>query len=155
MICPDCGAAWPDDRTCENAFHQFLYWENENPGVGQKVHALMVLCYHLQHPGILSQAWLDGAGLLLRDLVDGGLEPADLRRRMAQAVDSGRRQWKIKAEPDSHGKYPHAITWNTTAADVLAGGVERYGVSIHAWAAATLADMRDSGNLEINHSRDR
>jgi hypothetical protein len=148
MVCPDCGATWAEaGQTCETAFHQFLYWENENPQVGGLAHALMVLCYHLQHPAILSQSWLAGAGPLLRGFVEEGIRTEDQRRRMASAVVSGRRTFKIKATTDDHGRYAHPIVWHMTAADVLASGADAYAESVHAWAAAILTDLRASGNL--------
>jgi hypothetical protein len=43
--CPECGAAWPDAITCQEHFHQMLFWENERPDLG--VHHLMQV-HHLR-----------------------------------------------------------------------------------------------------------
>ena len=85
--CPECGAALQGGETCEALFHQMLYWENEQPELGS-VHHLMVLCYHLQHPSLLSQAGLDTGVQLLRDFLENGLTPEQARREKRQEVDS-------------------------------------------------------------------
>lgn len=69
--CPECGAVLQGGETCAALFHQMLYWENEQPELGS-VHHLMVLCYHLQHPCLLSKAGLDYGVELLRDFLENG-----------------------------------------------------------------------------------
>lgn len=44
---------WPEGVTCQNAFHQMLFWEVEDVSLGQ-VHHLMVPCYQIQRPVALS-----------------------------------------------------------------------------------------------------
>ncbi len=73
--CPDCGAAHATGVTCQDDFHQMLFWEAEEPARGE-VHHLMVLCYHLQHPGLYSPAGLQHALGLLEDFVVRGQSPA-------------------------------------------------------------------------------
>ena len=70
--CPACGANLPGGLTCEDCFHQMLFWENEESLLGE-VHHLMVLCYHLQHPHLYSQEGLANAAGLLIDFVERGL----------------------------------------------------------------------------------
>jgi hypothetical protein len=36
--CPECGASWDDEATCQDHFHQMLFWENEYPDYGAEVH---------------------------------------------------------------------------------------------------------------------
>ena len=52
--CPECGAAWKAEESCETYFHQMLFWEAEHPAYGAEVHHLLVLCYYLQHPSLYS-----------------------------------------------------------------------------------------------------
>ncbi len=129
--CPECGAAWADGRTCTDDFHQLLFWENERPELGE-VHHLMVLCYHLQHPGLYSAEGLAYARRLLAQFVEGGLSPEQVRQRAA--VDSGQRAWSITARPGNAGSYERRPLWKITAADIVAGDQEYYVVNVWAWA---------------------
>lgn len=42
--CPECGAAWQNEQTCQDHFHQLLAWEAEYPDKTLAVHHLLVLC---------------------------------------------------------------------------------------------------------------
>ena len=132
--CAECGAVWITEQTCEDHFHQMLYWEAENPGYGAEVHHLMVLCYYLQHPSLYSAAGLNEARRLLAEFVDHGLSPAEARQRNSAYVDSGRRHWKIKGTAGSRGSYGCAVVWNITAADIVAGGAKNYCDNVRVWA---------------------
>jgi hypothetical protein len=131
--CPDCGAVLPVGETCEQAFHQMLFWEAEDPPRGE-VHHLMVLCYHLQHPGLYSPDGLREAIRLLAAFVEDGLNPQDVRRANRSLVDSGKRTWKIKGSPGSRGSYPNPVRWTMTAWDVVGGGPENYIENVRRWA---------------------
>lgn len=144
--CPECGALWRDGVTCADHFHQMLFWENED-AANWEVHHLTVLCYHLQHPSLYAAAGLEHAQGLLVKFVDEGVDPRVLRVQMRDQVDSGKRQFKITATADSRGAYTHPVTWTLTAADVVAAGIEHYVEQVNAWARATLADLRASGNI--------
>lgn len=146
MNCPECGAGWDDGVTCQDHFHQMLFWESERPEIGV-VHHLMVLCYHLQHPGLYAPAGLEHAKTLLVKFVEEGVSPQTLRARMRDQVDSGKRQFKIKAKGDLRGAYPQPIRWTLTAAEIVAAGSDQYVASVEAWARATLTDLRQTGNL--------
>jgi hypothetical protein len=145
-ICPECGAAWRGGITCEQHFHQMLFWEAENPEYGI-VHHLMVLCYHLQHPSLYSPDGLDTAKRLLTDFLVRGLTPAEVRRDNRHAVDSGNRAWKIKGTPNSRGSYQHPIQWQMTAADVIASDADHYCESVKAWAWSIYETLQASANL--------
>ncbi len=132
--CAECGAVWINELTCEDHFHQMLYWEAENPGAGAEVHHLMVLCYYLQHPSLYSPAGLNEARRLLADFVEHGVSPAEARQRNRGGVDSSRRHWKIKGTADSRGSYGQVMVWNMTAADIVAGGAQRYCDNVRVWA---------------------
>lgn len=132
--CPECGADWSNGATCEQHFHQMLYWEAadmEHLGV---FHHLMVLCYHLQHPSLYSPEGLAHSRGLLVDFVVRGVTPQQVRQRDRDKVDSGKRDFKIKGTPQSHGSYPHPVVWTMRAADVVAGGSEHYVENVRRWA---------------------
>ncbi len=145
--CPECGAAWRDGLTCEAAFHQMLFWENEEPSRGA-VHHLAVLAYHLQHPSLYSPEGLQYGIQLLVEFVDRGVAPEQVRKNNRASVDSSRREWKIRPKPGEEAHYPHPITWRMTAVDVVKTGADHYVDSVRAWAQSVLNDLRSSGNLE-------
>ncbi len=145
-VCPECGAAWRDETTCQDHFHQLLFWEDEKPA-NWEVHHLTVLCYHLQHPSLYAAAGLQSAKGLLVRFIEEGISPQTIRTQMRDQVDSGRRKFKITATAESQGAYDQPIAWSMTAADVVAAGIERYVERVNAWARATLDDLRASGNL--------
>jgi hypothetical protein len=131
--CPECGAAWKSEETCESYFHQMLFWEAEFPQYSE-VHHLMVLCYYLQHPRLYSPAGLNEARQLLVEFVEQSASPAEVRKRNRACVDSSQRNWKITGTLASHGVYDHAVPWTMTAADVVAGGSKNYCDKVRAWA---------------------
>ncbi len=142
--CPECGAPWPNDLTCRDHFHQMLYWENEDPTRGE-VHHLMVLCYHLQHPSLYSAEGLAHGRALLADFVASGLTPQQARRRNRAKVASGNREWSITARPGNRGAYERPVAWAMTAADVVAGGADRYVDNVRAWAEAAHRNLTEVG----------
>jgi hypothetical protein len=145
QVCPSCGAAWSEGRTCQDDFYQMLYWENEDPELGV-VHHLMVLCYYLQHPELYSPRGLEeGLGLLKTFL--SGKSAQEVRAANRARVDSGAREWKVTARPGSTGAYAHPVAWRTRAADVVAGGKDGYVEGVRAWAQSIYEDLRASGNL--------
>lgn len=146
QVCPECGAAWQDGKTCQDDFYQMLAWEHENPGYGE-VHHLMVLCYHLQHPSLYSPEGLRGAIRLLADFLERGLTPEQVRKRDRAVVNSHERTWKIKGTSASHGVYAPPMQWTMTAANVIAGGVENYCDSVRTWAQSMFEPLKTSGNL--------
>jgi hypothetical protein len=125
-----------------------LFWESEFPELGV-VHHLMVLCYHLQHPKLYSSDGLHYSLQLLVEFVANGVSPQEIRQRSRAIVDSGNRKWKITATATSFGSYEHPIHWPITAADVVAGGSERYCENVRAWAQSMFEALTASGNLKI------
>lgn len=144
--CPECGAVWADDESCETYFHQMLFWEAEQPALGE-VHHLMVLCYHLHHPSLYSPEGLIEARRLLAEFVEHGASPSEMRKRHQARVDSGRRDWKITATATSHGSYDPPIHWPMTAADVVADGADHYCDNVRQWAQAIDEEFRSRRNL--------
>ena len=145
-ICPQCGAIWPEGNTCQDHFHQMLFWENENSSLAE-VHHLAVLCYYLQHPGLYSPEGLAHAEGLLYEFLERGSHPQEVRQRYRTKVSSDKRIWKIKATPTSSGSYQNPVHWTMTAADVTAGGVENYIENVRLWARSILNALRNSGNF--------
>jgi hypothetical protein len=146
MQCPSCQAELGVGESCEQHFHQMLFWEAERPEIGV-VHHLMVLAYHLQHPHLYSPEGLDTGKQLLVDFVAAGLSPEDVRQRSRDRVDSGQRAWKITARPGAAGAYANPVLWTMSAADVVAGGIEHYCDNVRAWAEAIYDSLKSSGNL--------
>jgi hypothetical protein len=144
--CPECGAVWTEERTCQDDFYQMLYWEAEFPAYGV-VHHYMVLCYHLQHPSLYSPAMLDGAKQMLVDFL-AGTTPAEMREFLRDKVDSGKRDWKIRGTGDAHGAYPYPVHWTMTAHDVVLAGADYYVESVQVWAESMAEALKVSGNLK-------
>jgi len=144
--CPQCGATWEQDLTCQDYFHQMLFWEAENSELGE-VHHLMVLAYSLQHPSLYSSQGLENAMGLLVDFLVNGLEPHQVGVNMRAVVDAGKRSWTITARLDSQGSYAHPVHWPVTAAQVVAGGPEAYCQNVRDWAGSILKTLKESGNL--------
>lgn len=144
--CPECGAVWQNEQTCQDHFHQMLAWEAEYPDKTYAAHHLLVLCYHLQHPHLYSPQALQGAKKLLAAFVVEGITPAEARRRQLGEVDSGNRSWKITGTPTSYDAYAHPIHWPMTIVDVAAGGVDAYLDNVKAWARSMYEALKTSGN---------
>jgi hypothetical protein len=144
-VCPECGAALPDETTCETYFHQMLFWETENPA-NWAVHHLTVLCYHLQHPSIYSADGLTTGIQLLTAFVRDGISPAEVRRTSRDKVNSNTRDWKITARPDSIGAYSHPVTWTMCAADVVVRGADHYCDSVREWAQSVYEAINVTDN---------
>ncbi len=144
--CPECGATLKDNLTCEDHFHQMLYWENEFPGHGV-VHHLTVLCYYLQHPSLYSPDGLRyGLGLLV-EFVENQVSPQEIRQKSRSQVDSGQRGWKVTSRSGQKGAYSHPVDWTMTARDVTAPGAEHYIESVRRWANRVFQDLKQSKNL--------
>lgn len=138
QTCPECGASWEEGETCQEYFHQMLYWENEHPDYGAQVHHLTVLSYYLQHPSLYSPEGLLYAKGLLADFLERGLSPQEVRQSNRARVDSGSRSWKVTGKPGARGSYSHPIRWTMIAQDVVAGGSDHYCENVQKWARSIL-----------------
>lgn len=145
--CPECGALWPEGRTCEDDFHQMLFWETEYPAYFAAVHHLLVLCFSMQHPRRYTAEGLDAAKLVLIEFVANGATPQEMRRRNAAHFASDRRTTVMTARPDNQGAYAHPVRWTMTAADVARADVHSYVENTRRWAQAAYDDLVASGNL--------
>jgi hypothetical protein len=142
QFCAECGAIQGADFTCQDHFHQMLYWEAEFPAYGT-VHHLMVLCYHLQHPSLYSPDGLKWGQHLLTEFVVNGVSTEEIRRRNRDVLDSGQRAYKIKGSSTSRGAYEQPPTWTMTAADVVTHGAENYINSVEIWARSVVDALVD------------
>ena len=135
-ICPQCGAAFPSDETCQDRFTVSQLAEVERPST-YAVHHLSVLCYMLQHNGYSRDGWL-GARELLFQFVRRGLTPTGARRQNQRSWDSGHRNWSITKGPKLPGV--ENIVWSTTIAEVRLDTAEHYCADVRHWAETILAD---------------
>jgi hypothetical protein len=131
--CPECGADWSAGHTCQDDFHQMLFWETETPALGA-VHHLTVLCYYLQHPSLYSPEGLEHAKGLLIEFIAHGATLQDIRRQNSARLSSGVRPFKITGTPESHGAYSTPVDWSMRARDVVQAGADQYIASVRAWA---------------------
>lgn len=134
--CPLCGAPSVNGTTCRERFDLALAKEIEDPAYGA-VHHLTVPAYMLQHNGYSHDGWLYSR-TLLDEFLNGGLSPADARRREQSALDSGNRTWSVTRGP-KFARFDQ-ILWTRTIADVRFDGADHYCADVRAWAAAVLAD---------------
>jgi hypothetical protein len=145
-VCPECGASLEGGKTCQDDFHQMLFWEAERPDI-YVVHNLLVLCYHLQHPSLYSPEGVEvGKGLLV-DFMANGRSTVEVRQQNRAKVASGNREWKITARPGMRGAYAHPVAWTMTAADVVAGGLDHYVENVRAWAQSMYEALRAAGEI--------
>lgn len=145
--CPECATPWTDGITCQDHFHQMLFWEAEDMPTRGVVHHYMVMCYHIQHPSLYSPEALKWALLRLEEFLMGGLSTEDVRKQNRDLVDSGNRKWKVTGTPDWHGSFAHPIQWTMTAVDVVARGADQYVDSVRVWAKSVYESAKESGNF--------
>lgn len=142
--CAECGAVHEVGKTCEDDFHQMLFWEAEDPA-RVVVHHLMVLCCHVQHPSLYSPDGLRLGLDLLAQFVDEGVAPQEVRHRNRQNVASKKRAFKITGTPQAQGAYDRAVGWTMTAATVTVGGGENYVENVRHWAQSMRDALNSSG----------
>jgi hypothetical protein len=134
--CSLYGAATDANITCQRIFDEFLALEFSNPAYG-KVHMLTVSCFMIQHQRYSDPAlvWMQQA---LRDVLENGVDPSDIRLQVTSDVDQGQRDWKIERQPDEL-KLPY-IDWSITIADVYLHREDpaSYCTWVEKWARSTL-----------------
>jgi hypothetical protein len=135
MNCPECGAP---EALCQTRFDECLALEFSDPGGYGSVHNLTVAAYMLQHSSRLTkEGWLFERSLLREFLLEGK-SPALVRQENRQALDSGKRQFKIKSRT---GQPVVAKTaWTKTILEVRTENAEIYCADVTEWAKAVLAE---------------
>ncbi len=133
--CPECGAP---DALCQSRFDEFLALEFSDPGGYGFVHNLTVAAYMVQHSSRLTrEGWLFERSLLREFLIEGK-SPALARQESREALDSGKRQFKIKS---TTGQPVIAKTdWKKTICDVRDENAEVYCADVEMWARAALEE---------------
>lgn len=134
-ICLHCGAQHTE--TCEENFHTLLFWEMDGGLFAE--HHLLVLCYQLQHPYMLTQSALEVAQDKLKQVLDGQLSVNEFREQMQKQAKN--RDYKIKGTESSHAIYPEPIHWQMTLAEVVDAGIHNYYASVRQWAKSIHEDL--------------
>lgn len=139
-ICPDCGAALPEYTDCQGIFDCFLAKEFSDPAYGE-VHMLTVACFMIQH-GRYSDDALAWVAERLRENLDDGVPPAQIRRQVAKLRGQKRRGWRV-TRPTCAPRQ-RKIHWEMTIANVAAQtqDAETYCALVRQWARLTLKDMQ-------------
>ncbi len=133
--CPECGAP---EALCQSRFDEFLALEFSDPGGYGSVHNLTVAAYMVQHSSRLTrEGWLFERSLL-REFLAEGKSPALVRQESRAALDSGKRQFKIKSKTGQ--PVIAKTTWSKTILAVRAENAEIYCAEIELWARAVLGD---------------
>lgn len=134
--CPQCGAIFTTDETCQDRFNVSQLQEVEQPAY-YAVHHLSVPCYMLQHNIYSRQGWLEVRKLLTKFVYEGWT-PAMARRQNRVFADSGHRTWSFTKGAKLAGV--ERIRWHTTIADIRLDTAEAYCAAVRHWAKNILAD---------------
>ena len=145
--CPECGATYYADETCEDRFNAGQALELTDPS-SYAVHHLSVPCFMLQHNRYSRDGWIRARALLTRFLA--GLTPQEARRQSRAAVDSGHRTYSFTKGPKLAGV--DEIAWTSTVADVRLDTAEHYCADVRVWAESI---VRDSERLMRTVSAER
>ncbi|MGZ3673268.1 MAG: DUF5946 family protein [Ktedonobacterales bacterium] len=136
--CPQCGAKYSTDETCEDRFNLGQAREMTDPA-SFAVHHLSVPCFMLQHNRYSHDGWIQVRQMLTRFLA--GLTPDEARRDRRKAVDSGNRTYSFTKGPKLAGV--ESIAWTYTIADVRLDTAEHYCADVWAWAAQVVRDSEE------------
>lgn len=142
--CPICGSIHIDATTCEDDFHQMLYWEQELMAEGMilmETHYLMVASYHMQHPHIYSAEALAGVRKDVAEYLAGHRSLDQIRGELRETVRSDKRKTTITAREGNHGGYATPVEWAMRAVDVVAAGKAQYTASVRAWAESLIVAL--------------
>jgi hypothetical protein len=146
-ICPQCGATYSADETCEDRYYAGQAREMTDPAFAA-MHHLTVPCFMLQHNRYSRHGWIGAWQVLVRFL--SGTTPAEARRRSRWAVASGNRTYSFTKGPKLAGV--EAIAWTRTIADVRLDMAEHYRADVRALAERVVRDaealMRTAGASE-------
>ena len=136
--CPQCGATYGTDETCEDRFHAGQAREMTDAAF-LAAHHLSVPCFMLQHNRYSRDGWIQVRQMLTRFL--NGLTPAEARRSARKAVDSGNRTYSFTRGLKLAGV--ESIPWTRTIADVRLDTAEHYCTDVWEWATQIVRDSED------------
>lgn len=93
LTCPECGAKWSAETTCQSIFDSFLILEFTDPAYGS-VHFLTVACFMIQHGPYSDEAlvWIQAT---LKAYFEEKMPPSQLRQRATQGTGGDVRTWKV------------------------------------------------------------
>lgn len=136
--CPECGATYRSDETCEDRFSAGQGQEMMNPAY-LAVHHVSVPCFMLQHNRYSQEGWIRVRNVLARFL--SGLTPEEVLRTSRAALASGNRTYSFTKGPKLAGV--ESIAWTRTIADVRLDTAEHYCADVWAWADRIVRDSED------------
>ena len=136
--CPECGATYSTDETCEDRYSAGQGQEMMNPAY-LAVHHVSVPCFMLQHNRYSHEGWIQVRQLLTRFL--SGLTPEEALRASRQALASGNRTYSFTKGPKLAGV--ESIAWTCTIANVRLDTAEHYCADVWAWAERIVRDSED------------
>jgi hypothetical protein len=136
--CPQCGAIYSTDETCEDRFNASQAQEFTSSAYFP-VHHLSVPCFMLQHGRYSRDGWSRARQMLVRFL--NGLTPEVARHDSRKAVDGGNRMYSFTRGPKLVGV--ESITWTRTIADMRLDTAEHYCADVWAWAEQVVRDSED------------
>jgi hypothetical protein len=154
--CPECGAHYTNESTCQAVFDTFLVLEFTEAAFGS-VHFLTVACFMIQH-GRYSDEGLKWIERQLRAHLEEQVPVEEIRRRAQREADQASRRWKVNRQPDEPP--PPQVAWSMTIADVAAGYLDEHGQPdagrycqlIRQWARTTLNEMRNDQDQQPGRS---
>jgi hypothetical protein len=136
FLCPQCGAVFSSEESCQDRFNASQLMELEQPD-RYAVHHLSVPCYMLQHNAYSREGWLEVRKLLSK-FIYAGWTPAMARREARVSADSGHRTFSFTKGPKLPGV--EQIVWRYTIANVRLDNAEFYCADVRHWAESILAD---------------
>ena len=137
--CPLCGAEYPAGESCQDRFSRCMALEYENPAAYGAVHHLTVTCYMLQHNAYSREVWLE-ARKMLSQFIQGGVTPADMRKRNRSRFDNAHRAWSVTK--GARLSEFETIVWSCTIADLRLDDPETYCSDVRLWAIRILSDTK-------------
>ena len=119
--CAQCGAALPGDRSCRQEFEELLRREYrmEFGEEAWRVHGLAVSSYILQHPREFDLRSFVRARLTLEMVVNDGLEPEQVERRVSRGSVSPTVAAEYIEEYETLRSREDAVEYGLTVAEVL------------------------------------
>jgi hypothetical protein len=133
-VCPDCGAAARNGRTCQHLLHAFL---DKKSLTDAAAYGLAVACYTLQHPHWQSDKTLEWAYFHVMEAAQTGLSLADIRQRVRFRFDQTRTHPSIETLRPLLAER----TWRMNIGDLDIIQAATDAERILVWAALMIEDM--------------
>ena len=139
LVCPECGAEWSEEATCQSCFDSFLALEFTDPAYGN-VHFLTVACFMIQH-GRYSHEAIVGIAALLKASFEEKLTTSELRQRANLLTGGEDRAWNVLRRTDEPP--PPRPVWSMTIIDVArqVQDATNYCDLVRQWASLTFQEV--------------